>query len=157
PSRAGAQGVVRLNPYHMPLFQPDETPLDLVECLQEQAPCTVRSLPGRVGPPTQRVAGGGHAYRLSEEHAHQARAVCRQRNSKKGHTPQARTLFLAAWVLVWTSLPPEVLRADTGLALYRVRWPVEIDQSCNLRRTLFWLKLDSLSLHTAQRAICGGE
>lgn len=123
---AGAQLVVRLNPYNMPLFQPDETSLDIVPLLQQQEPCTVRSLPVRVGPPTQRVAGWVHAYRLSEEQANKARAVCRQRNSKKGHTPQARTLFLAGWVLVWTSLPPDVLSADTVLALYRVRWQVEL-------------------------------
>jgi len=123
---AGAHLVVRLNPYNMPLYQPDETPLDLVQCLQEQAPCTVQSLPVRVGPTTQRVAGWVQAYRLRAEQANQARAACRQRNSKKGHTPQARTLFLAGWVLVWTSLPPDVLSADTVLALYRVRWQVEL-------------------------------
>ncbi len=125
---AGAHLVVRLNPYNMPLFQPDETPLDVVQRLQQQAPCTLRSLPVRVGPAQQRVAGWVHAYRLSEEQANKARARCRQQNSKKGHVPQARTLFLAAWVLVWTSLPPEELRADTVLALYRVRWQVEIPQ-----------------------------
>lgn len=124
--QAGAHVVVRLNPYNMPLSQPDETPLDLVEHLQSQAPCTVRSLPVRIGPRTQRVAGWVHAYRLSEEQAHKARALCRQRNSTKGHTPQARTLFLAGWVLVWTSLPPECLSADTVLALYRGRWQVEL-------------------------------
>lgn len=123
---AGAHLVVRLNPYNMPLSQPDDTPLDIVPVLQQQVPCTLRSLPVRVGPPTQRVAGWVHAYRLSEEQANKARAVCRQRNSKKGHTPQARTLFLAGWVLVWTSLPPDVLSADTVLALYRVRWQVEL-------------------------------
>jgi len=124
--RAGAQVVLRLNPYNMPLFQPDETPLDLVQHLQQQAPGTLRSLPVRVGPARQRVAGWVHAYRLSEEQANKARAACRQRNSKKGHTPQARTLFLAAWVLVWTSLPPDVLSADAILRLYRMRWQVEL-------------------------------
>jgi hypothetical protein len=137
---AGAQLVVRLNPYNMPLFQPDDTPLDIVPLLQQQGPCTVRSLPVRVGPPTQRVAGWVHAYRLSEEQANKARAICRQRNSKKGHTPQARTLLLAGWVLVWTSLPPEVLSADTVLALYRVRWQVELA----IKRCKSLLDLDAL-------------
>lgn len=123
---AGAHLVVRLNPYNMPLSRPDETPLDLMQALQQQAPCTLRSLPVRVGPPTQRVAGWVHAYRLSEEQANKARAVCRQRNSTKGHTPQASTVFLAGWVLVWTSLPPDVLSAETLRQLYRVRWQVEL-------------------------------
>jgi len=32
---------------------------------------------------------------------------------------------------------------------------VEIYQSCNLRRTLFWQKFDSVDLQTARRAVCG--
>jgi Transposase DDE domain len=138
--QAGAHLVVRLNPYNMPLSQPDETPLDLVQALQQHAPCTLHSLPVRVGPTTQRVTGWVHAYRLSEEQANKARAVCRQRNSKKGHTPQASTLFLAGWVLVWTSLPPDVLRAETVLQLYRVRWQVELA----IKRCKSLLDLDAL-------------
>ena len=93
-----------------------------------------------MGPPTQRVAGWGQAYRRREEHAHQARAACRQRNSTKGHTPQARPLFLAGWVLVWTSLPPDVLSADTVLALSRVRWQVALA----IKRCKSLLDLDAL-------------
>jgi hypothetical protein len=146
---AGAQVVVRLNPYNMPLCQPDETPLDVVQALQAQAPGTLRSLPVRVGPATQRVAGWVHAYRLSEEQANKARAACRQRNSKKGHTPQARTLFLAAWVLVWTSLPPEALSADTVLRLYRMRWQVELA----IKRCKSLLDVDALR---ARQGLPGG-
>ena len=138
--QAGAHLVVRLNPYNMPLSQPDDTPLDLLQALQQQAPCTLHSLPVRVGPPAQRVTGWVHAYRLSEEQANKARAVCRQRNSKKGHTPQASTLFLAGWVLVWTSLPPDVLSAETLLQLYRVRWQVELA----IKRCKSLLDLDAL-------------
>lgn len=151
---AGAQVVLRLNPYNMPLFQPDETPLDVVQPVQQQAPGTLRSLPVRVGPARQRVAGWVHAYRLSEEQAHTARAACRQRNSKKGHTPQARTVFLAAWVLVWTALPPAVLSAETVLRLYRVRWQVELaSKRCQSLRDLEVLRarpgspLADLGLH----------
>src|SRR5207245_3846911 len=47
--------------------------------------------------------------------------------------------------------------AQRIIALYVQRWPIEIYQSCNLRRTLFWQKFDSVGLHTARRAVCGGE
>jgi hypothetical protein len=47
--------------------------------------------------------------------------------------------------------------ADLVALAYRYRWAVEIYQSCNLRRTLFWHKFDSVDLHTARRAVCGGE
>src|SRR5262249_7263137 len=44
---------------------------------------------------------------------------------KKG-TPSAESLFLAGWVLVFTTLAPAVLSAQTIMALYRCRWQVEI-------------------------------
>jgi hypothetical protein len=61
---------------------------------------------------------------LSEEQAHRARHHCRQRH-KQG-SPQAETLFLAGWVLVFTTLAPEVVSAHTIMALYRCRWQVEL-------------------------------
>jgi hypothetical protein len=124
---AGAHLVLRLNPHNMPLYAADGNALDLVAVLKRQAPrrvlCTV---PVWVGPADQRVAGWVHAYRLPPEQANQARAACRQRNRKKGKTPQAATLYVAGWVLVWTSVPPEVLSADTVMTLYRARWQVEL-------------------------------
>jgi ABC-type protease/lipase transport system fused ATPase/permease subunit len=33
---------------------------------------------------------------------------------------------LAGWVLVWTSLSPDVLDADAVMSLYRSRWQVEL-------------------------------
>jgi hypothetical protein len=56
-----------------------------------------------------------------------------------------------------TNLPAQRYPLDMICRAYKWRWQVEIYQSCNLRRTLFWPKCDSLSLHTAQRAVCGGE
>jgi hypothetical protein len=124
---AGAHLVLRLNPHNMPLYQHDGTALDLVAVLKRQAPrrvlCTV---PGWVGPAEQRVAGWVHAYRLPPEQANQARAACRKRNGKKGKTPQAATVYLAAWVLVWTSISPDLLSAQTIMTLYRARWQVEL-------------------------------
>lgn len=125
--QAGAHVVLRLNPHNMPLYQHDGTALDLVALLKRQAPRRVLcSVAGWVGPAEQRVAGWVHAYRLPPEQANQARAACRKSNSKKGKTPKASTLYVAGWVLVWTSLPPEVLRADTVMTLYRARWQVEL-------------------------------
>lgn len=125
---AGADLILRLNPHSMPLSQPDGTPLDVVAALGSQVPTTIRTLPVYVNPAQEGtpVQGWVHAYRLSEEQANKARAACYKRNSKKGRTPQQTTLLLAGWVLVWTSLPPEQLAAHTILALYRLRWQVEL-------------------------------
>src|SRR5262249_59604735 len=70
------------------------------------------------------VRGWVHAYRLTADQANRARHKCRQRQ-KKG-PPKAQSLFLAGWVLVFTTLSPTVLSAQTIMALYRCRWQVEI-------------------------------
>jgi Transposase DDE domain len=124
--QTGAAVVVRCNPHHMPLFQADGTPLDLRATLQSQAPTTRHTLPVWSGPASARLQGWVHAYRLSEEQANKARATSRQRASKKGKTPSPRALWLAGWVVVWTSLPPAAFAADTILALYRTRWQVAL-------------------------------
>jgi hypothetical protein len=111
---------------------------------------TLRSTGGQ-----HEVRGWGHAYRLHVEQAQRARHKCRQGPTQG--TPSAESLLWAGWVLVCTTLAPAVLAAQTIMALYRCRWQVEIYQSCNLRRTLFWPKFDSLRRHTAQRAVCDGE
>jgi hypothetical protein len=63
------------------------------------------------------VQGWVHADRLSAAQANEARRKCRQRH-KKG-APKASTLFLADWVLVFITLGPEVLSAQTILKIYR--------------------------------------
>ncbi len=125
--QAGAHLVLRLNPHNMPLYHPDGSTLNLVAVLKKQASRRVLcSVPAWVGPAEQRVAGWVHAYRLPPEQANQARAACRKRNGKKGKTPKASTVYVAGWVLVWTSVSPEVLSADAVMTLYRARWQVEL-------------------------------
>lgn len=125
--QAGGHVVMRFNPHNMPVYHEDGRVLDLMAALKKQASRrTLCTIPVWVGPAEQRVQGWLHAYRLPPEQANQARAACRKRNSKKGHTPQAKTLYLAAWVLVWTSLAPEELAAPSVMQLYRLRWQVEL-------------------------------
>ena len=68
----------------------------------------------------------GTQYRLPDEQANRARQVCRKRHSNKGHQPNKSTLFLAGWVVVLTSLLPTLLPGPTALALYWVRWQIEV-------------------------------
>jgi Transposase DDE domain len=58
---------------------------------------------------------------------------------------------------VLSNVPRRKASAPKLAESYGKRWPIEIYQSCNLRRTLFWQKIDSWNLKTARRAICGGE
>jgi hypothetical protein len=127
-TQAGADLILRLNPYRVPLLQGDGTPLDLMRALKRQPQDTIRTLPVwvRSSSGAGQVQGWVHAYRLSAAKAAKARAACRKRNRKQGRTPNPTTLYLAGWILVWTSLPPQQLSAATILAVYRLRWQVEL-------------------------------
>ena len=122
----GADLIVRLNPFSVVLSDAAGAPVELCVTLKRQKMATLRTLAV-----TLRAAGGQyevrgwiHAYRLNAEQANRARQKCRQ-GHKKG-TPSAASLFLAGWVLVFTTLAPAVLTAQTIMALYRCRWQVEI-------------------------------
>ena len=122
----GADLIVRLNPFSVVLRDAAGAPVELCVTLKRQHTETLRTravtLCAAGGQPE--VRGWVHAYRLNAEQANRARHKCRQ-GHKKG-TPSAESLFLAGWVLVFTTLAPVVLSPQTILALYRCRWQVEI-------------------------------
>lgn len=122
----GAALLVRLNPFSVVLSDAQGQPLSLVEALKGQKTETIRTLDVVIASADgeAQVRGWVHAYRLNTEQAGRARQKCRQRH-KKG-TPKADALYLAGWVVVFTTLAPEVLCAQTIMALYRCRWQVEI-------------------------------
>src|SRR5215216_2583367 len=122
----GAALIVRLNPFSVVLSDAAGAPVELCAALKRQRMATLRTLAVElcaVGG-QHAVRGWVHAYRLNAEQANRARHKCRQ-GHKKG-TPQAQSLFLAGWVLVFTTLAPAVLSPHTIMALYRCRWQVEI-------------------------------
>ena len=124
--KQGAELIVRLNPFSVVLCDPTEQPLALCTALKRQPTDTIRTLAvviqSACGQHT--VRGWVHASRLNAEQAGRARQKCRQRH-KKG-APKAESLLLAGWVLVFTTLAPAVLSAQTIMGLYRCRWQVEI-------------------------------
>jgi hypothetical protein len=122
----GADLIVRLNPFSVVLGDAAGVPLELCAALKRQHTETLRTLAVtlRSAGGQHEVRGWVHAYRLNVEQANRARHKCRQ-GHKKG-TPNAESLFLAGWVLVFTTLSPAVLTAQTIMALYRCRWQVEI-------------------------------
>jgi hypothetical protein len=122
----GAALLVRLNPFSVLLSDAQGQPLSLVKALKGQKTETIRTLEVLIesADGKAQVRGWVQAYRLNTEQAGRARQKCRQRH-KRG-TPKADTLYLAGWVVVFTTLAPEVLSAQTIMALYRCRWHVEI-------------------------------
>jgi DDE family transposase len=122
----GAELIVRLNPFSVVLRTPTGQPLALGVVLKRQPAQTIRTLPVviRSADGQHEVRGWVQAYRLSAEQANRARQKCRQRH--KTGQPQAATLLLAGWVLVFTTLAPTVLSAQTLLEVYRCRWQIEL-------------------------------
>jgi len=122
----GADLIVRLNPFSVVLRDAVGAPLELCAALKRQHTETLRTLAVALCATggQHEVRGWVHAYRLNAEQANRARQKCRQ-GHKKG-TPTAESLLLAGWVLVFTTLAPAVLSAQTIMALYRCRWQVEI-------------------------------
>ena len=122
----GADLIVRFNPFSVVLCDAVGVPLELCAALTRQHLETLRTLAVALCATggQHAVRGWVHAYRLNAEHANRARHTCRQ-GPKKG-PPTAESLRLAGWVLVLTTLAPAVLSAQTIMALYRGRWPVDI-------------------------------
>jgi hypothetical protein len=124
----GADWIVRWNS-GMPLWTLAGEAFDLAGTLQAVPPTqAVVTHAVQVGPATAstRVTAWLHAGRLPEAQANAARRRCRRRAQKSGKTLRAATLYLAGWVVVVTTLEVAVWPAETILALYRVRWQVEL-------------------------------
>jgi hypothetical protein len=123
--KKGVSLVLRYNPHSMNVYDEAGEKIDLYERLQATAQ-TTHCLPVRVCEGGEYIEGYVHACRLPAEQASQARRRVRVKAQREGRTPQQRTLFLAEWVLVFTTLPPTLLPSATIAALYRVRWQVEL-------------------------------
>jgi hypothetical protein len=125
----GADFIVRTGWNSLRLRQPDGAAFDLFAALD--------SLPEHgVAEATLAVALDREAtqllpvrlvmWRLSEAEAERSRRRARRKSGKQGKTLQARTLRAAGFVLLLTSLDAERFPAHDILALYRLRWQIEL-------------------------------
>jgi hypothetical protein len=66
------------------------------------------------------------AIKKAPQAAAAARRTARRQAQRGGHQISPATLVAADWVILVTSLPPETFAAADILALYRLRWRVEL-------------------------------
>jgi hypothetical protein len=66
------------------------------------------------------------AVRVPQEVADQRRRKLREEARNKGRQVSARRLALAAWVILITNAPPELISIEAALVLGRVRWQIEL-------------------------------
>jgi hypothetical protein len=148
--------VVRLVPTAMPMhlrqegdpFNPASARLNMAECLMGEAGDTV-TVPVWLRSGTLSGQGWVHAARLPPEAAEAARRRCRQAARRQGWTPSRDALYLAGWVMVFTTIPPDELDGPAVLALYRCRWQVELV----FKRLKSLLGLDEL--RTRRKSVLG--
>lgn len=89
----------------------------------EVAAWPVRMVTSEGTPP---VSGRVVAVRLPAPLARLAEKRVRRKANKKGRTIDPRTLRAAHFVMVFTTVPKEILSAEAVLELYRFRWQIEI-------------------------------
>ena len=66
------------------------------------------------------------AVRMPRAAAEAARRQTRRQGRKSGYTPSRKTLDAASWHILVTSLPAKRYSTDDVLALYRLRWRIEL-------------------------------
>jgi hypothetical protein len=66
------------------------------------------------------------AVRVPQEVVDARRRKIRAEAARRGHTPSARQLALAAWTVFVTNVPAELLSIEAALVLGRVRWQIEL-------------------------------
>jgi Transposase DDE domain len=121
----GGEVVVRLAVQQVPLLDEQGERLDVVAWLKEVAWGT-QSRVVAFEYEGERFSGRLIASALSPEAAERARAKARRKASKQQRERKEETLFLAGWLLVFSSLPTQSWSDAQVLALYRARWQIEL-------------------------------
>jgi IS4 transposase len=126
----GCDYIVRLNWRGVPLIDLDGEPFDFVENARRLPEAEIGEFNLKLKPdPSLNVPSLPVrliAVRKSEAAAAADRERILRRCSKQQKTPDPRTLEMAAYMFIATSLPAERLPADEVLEVYRFRWQVEL-------------------------------
>ncbi len=124
---AGADIVVRSGWRNARWLDADGAPVDLLAAFEKAAASGRIDCPIWIG----RKSGPALALRLvalkkSPEAAEAARLTAQRAAKKAGNAISAGTLIAADWVILVTSLPAADFSTDDILALYRLRWRIEL-------------------------------
>ena len=122
----GADIVLRYNPHGMCLYDKANlsSKINWIERLSKQT--TDQSFQVYLLHDGKAIPCWLHAHALSPEQAAVKRRTVKAIAKSKGKTTSSKCLVLAGWVLVLTSIAPEVLSRDSICDLYRTRWQIEL-------------------------------
>ena len=120
-----ADVVVRIHPATCPLETEGGQPFNVLRWLRQRGR-SPREWVGWCRWQGQRYRVRLLAGKLYAQATQRARRRQRRKAQKAGRTLTAPTLAVAGWLLLLTTLPAETWSAAEVLALYRVRWQVEL-------------------------------
>ncbi len=120
--------LVRFTPHHLPREDEQGKTIELVKWLKgRHAPAgRIVSRPVWISHEGQRIGLRCVGLRLSQPHREAAERRKKRTASKKQQQVQPDTLYLAGWVLLVTTLPPEQWTDQQVLRWYQARWHIEL-------------------------------
>ena len=142
--------------HQLPLYEPQEKSraIDFCAELQSQPPGTLRSFAvivkyAKTSKNKDKRDRGGllHVYRMTAQEAKAASRKVRRTHQKKQRKLSEKTLFLRQFVLVFTSLSPDVLAREIVLDLYRCRWQIELA----IKRMKSLININKLRAHRGSK------
>ncbi len=145
----GTRLVVRCHWQNLALQQEDASSLDVLNWLRSSAASSFNQPIERavcLPTPSGRFSLRLVVAALPQEALERARQRVREKAHKKGRTPSQDNLFACAFILVLTNLPADSWSASQVLALYRLRWQVEL----LFKRYKSIFQLDHLRAHHPQ-------
>jgi hypothetical protein len=127
---AGADFIVRTGWNSLRLLQPDGKPFDLFAALaaqtEQEGEVQVRVHEGTEIPPSESLLLRLVIRRKAPEQAQAEQKRLLKEAKKRGKQPDPRSLEAAKYILLLTSLPATVFPPADILAIYRLRWQIEL-------------------------------
>ncbi len=127
---AGADFIVRTGWNSLRLLQPDGKPFDLFAALaaqsEQESEIQVRVHEGTPVPPSEPLLLRLVIRRKDPEQVKAEQKRLLKEARKRGKQPDPRSLEAAKYILLLTSLPATVFPAADILAIYRLRWQIEL-------------------------------
>jgi hypothetical protein len=122
--KAGAGLIVRINWRNVPVLGPDGQRFEIIPWLKTLTTLSEKSIWMKT--PHDWFQFRLIAVPIPAEKAEEARRRTRLRHQRKQHPLNENTLFAAGFVLLLTNLPVETWPGHLILALYRMRWQIEL-------------------------------
>lgn len=138
----GGDVILRYNAHGMNLFSRNNEEMKKIEWQEKLYQLQESSgvIPVYLCHEDKHIEGYLHAIPLPKEQAVEARRKARQRAKKKGRSVRKKTLYISGWVLIFTTLPPQIIDTAAVSDIYRVRWQVEL----TIKRMKSLLNVDKL-------------